>query len=79
MHFFFAGGANPSCADEKGDCAVNSVWSFDPIVRSWYRECPMLTARKNFGFVVFDKKLYAIGGQDKAGRWVKVGGSRRGG
>lgn len=65
------GGANPVSDDSKDKgTVVNTVWSFDPITRTWYRENSMITPRKNFGFVVSHMKLYAIGGQGKNGRFV---------
>lgn len=68
--FNFEGGANPCNAGEKDKFAVNTVWSYCPVKRMWYRETSMITPRRNFGLIAFDKRLYAIGGQDKTGRYV---------
>ena len=49
---------------------VNTVWSYDPVTRLWSVESPMSTPRKNFGLVATNGKLYAIGGEDRQGRYV---------
>lgn len=65
---YLAGGTDPR-DDETGKTAVvGTVWSFDPITRSWFKETEMLTPRKNFGLAVINGKLVAVGGQDKEGR-----------
>lgn len=67
------GGADPRDEDSRGkSVVVDTVWSFDPIKRCWYSEHSLNTKRKNFGLVVSDKNLYAIGGQDSQGRFVGI-------
>ncbi|KAJ9584064.1 hypothetical protein L9F63_021601, partial [Diploptera punctata] len=84
---FLVGGADPRPnGNEKKSIAVNTVWSFDPVKGIWFIEPPMLLTRKNFGLVVYNGKLYAIGGQDhkervlssverfdpKTGKWSEI-------
>lgn len=62
----FLGGADPRKDSLKsGSNVVNSVWSFDPVTKNWCSENGLLTPRKNFGLIVSNGKLYAIGGQDR--------------
>lgn len=46
---------------------TSSMWSFDPISRSWFTEQNMPEPRKNFGFIVAHLQIYAIGGEDLSG------------
>lgn len=63
------GGANPLYDDVKEKTTVvNTVWSYDPVTRTWYREPNLTISRRNFGLIVHNMKLYAIGGQDRNGR-----------
>ncbi|XP_041976877.1 uncharacterized protein LOC121731508 isoform X2 [Aricia agestis] len=69
---FLAGGADPREDDLRGkSVVVSTVWSFEPVTRSWYSESGLATPRKNFGLVVHRMALYAIGGQDKKGKILR--------
>nr|XP_032514162.1 uncharacterized protein LOC116767787 isoform X3 [Danaus plexippus plexippus] len=69
---FLVGGADPREDDLRGkSVVVSTVWSFEPVTRSWYSESGLATPRKNFGLVVHRMALYAIGGQDKKGRVLR--------
>ncbi|PSN38305.1 hypothetical protein C0J52_19160 [Blattella germanica] len=66
---FLVGGADPRDDEERGkSIVVNTVWSYEPVTRSWFRETDMLSPRKNFGLVATNGKLFAIGGMDRQGR-----------
>ncbi|XP_069703946.1 uncharacterized protein [Periplaneta americana] len=66
---YLVGGADPRDDDVRGkSIVVSTVWSFDPVSRAWFSETGMSTPRKNFGLVVSNDMLYAIGGQDRQGR-----------
>lgn len=66
---YLAGGADPRDDGNKGkSVVVGTVWSYEPISRAWFRESEMITPRKNFGLVVMNGKLLAIGGQDRSGK-----------
>lgn len=66
------GGADPRDDDVRGkSVVVSTVWSFEPVTRSWYSESGLSIPRKNFGLVTHKMALYAIGGQDKKGRYKK--------
>ncbi|CAH0721805.1 unnamed protein product, partial [Brenthis ino] len=68
---FLVGGADPREDDLRGkSVVVSTVWSYEPVTRSWYSESGLAIPRKNFGLVVHRMALYAIGGQDKKGRYV---------
>ncbi|CAH2086267.1 unnamed protein product [Euphydryas editha] len=69
---FLVGGADPREDDLRGkSVVVSTVWSFEPITRSWYSESGLAIPRKNFGLVVHRMALYAIGGQDKKDRVLR--------
>ncbi|XP_045785830.1 uncharacterized protein LOC123881201 [Maniola jurtina] len=69
---FLVGGADPREDDLRGkSVVVSTVWSFEPVTRSWYSESGLAVPRKNFGLVVHRMALYAIGGQDKKGRVLR--------
>ncbi|XP_067005095.2 actin-binding protein IPP-like [Anabrus simplex] len=66
---YLVGGADPRDDDVRGkSVVVSTVWSYEPVTRSWFSESGMLTPRKNFGLVVSNGKMFAIGGQDRMGR-----------
>lgn len=48
---------------------VDTVWSFEPVKRCWFSEGSLNTPRKNFGLVVTNQCMFAIGGQDRQGRY----------
>ncbi|CAH0554914.1 unnamed protein product [Brassicogethes aeneus] len=62
---YLVGGCDPRDDDKAKTKVVDTVWSFDPSSRQWYKEENMLIPRKHFGLVVFNKFMYAIGGQNK--------------
>ncbi|KAL0894052.1 hypothetical protein ABMA27_014112 [Loxostege sticticalis] len=67
---YLVGGADPRDDDIRGkSVVVSTVWSYEPVTRSWYSESGLAVPRKNFGLVVHRMALYAIGGQDKKGRY----------
>ncbi|KAJ8722571.1 hypothetical protein PYW07_003751 [Mythimna separata] len=69
---YLVGGADPRDDDIRGKSAVvSTVWSFEPVSRSWYSESGLMTPRKNFGLVVHRMAMYAIGGLDKKGRVLR--------
>ncbi|XP_050345745.1 uncharacterized protein LOC126770390 [Nymphalis io] len=69
---FLVGGADPREDDLRGkSVVVSTVWSFEPVTRSWYSESGLAIPRKNFGLVVHRMALYAIGGQDKEDRVLR--------
>ncbi|XP_045491629.1 uncharacterized protein LOC123691345 isoform X3 [Colias croceus] len=69
---FLVGGADPREDDLRGkSVVVSTVWSYEPVTRSWYSESGLAIPRKNFGLVVHKMALYAIGGQDKKGRVLR--------
>ncbi|XP_069365689.1 uncharacterized protein [Maniola hyperantus] len=69
---FLVGGADPREDDLRGkSVVVSTVWSFEPVTKSWYSESGLAVPRKNFGLVVHRMALYAIGGQDKKGRVLR--------
>ncbi|XP_052737831.1 uncharacterized protein LOC112047458 [Bicyclus anynana] len=69
---FLVGGADPREDDLRGkSVVVSTVWSYEPVTRSWYSESGLAIPRKNFGLVVHRMALYAIGGQDKKGRVLR--------
>ncbi|XP_075969781.1 uncharacterized protein LOC142972487 isoform X2 [Anticarsia gemmatalis] len=69
---YLVGGADPRDDDVRGkSVVVSTVWSFEPVTRSWYSENGLMTPRKNFGLVVHRMAMYAIGGQDKKGRVLR--------
>ncbi|XP_059057175.1 uncharacterized protein LOC131850828 [Achroia grisella] len=69
---YLVGGADPRDDDIRGkSVVVSTVWSFEPVTRSWYSESGLAIPRKNFGLVVHRMALYAIGGQDKKGRVLR--------
>ncbi|CAK1545255.1 unnamed protein product [Leptosia nina] len=69
---FLVGGADPREDDLRGkSVVVSTVWSYEPVTRSWYSESGLAVPRKNFGLVVHKMALYAIGGQDKKGRVLR--------
>lgn len=71
LTFKFPGGADPRDDDIRGkSVVVSTVWSFEPVSRSWYSENGLKTPRKNFGLVVHRMAMYAIGGQGKKGRYI---------
>ncbi|KAJ2952957.1 hypothetical protein O0L34_g7330 [Tuta absoluta] len=68
---YLVGGADPRDDDIRGkSVVVSTVWSYEPVSRSWYSESGLTIPRKSFGLVVHRMALYAIGGQDKRGRHV---------
>jgi len=48
-------------AAEGGDTA--KTWIYDPAVGTWVNGAPMPTARAGHGFVMVDRKIYALGGR----------------
>ncbi|KAF7988790.1 hypothetical protein HCN44_007100 [Aphidius gifuensis] len=69
---YLVGGAHPGDdLSARKSHVVGTVWSYDPSTRKWFREAGMLTPRKNFGLIVSNGKMYAIGGQDKNGLALK--------
>ncbi|XP_053625412.1 uncharacterized protein LOC128683624 isoform X2 [Plodia interpunctella] len=69
---YLVGGADPRDDDIRGkSVVVSTVWSFEPVSKSWYSESGLSIPRKNFGLVVHRMSLYAIGGQDKKGRVLR--------
>ncbi|XP_022820126.1 uncharacterized protein LOC111352043 isoform X3 [Spodoptera litura] len=69
---YLVGGADPRDDDIRGKSAVvSTVWSFEPVSRSWFSESGLMTPRKNFGLVVHRMAMYAIGGLDKKGRVLR--------
>ncbi|XP_063983605.1 uncharacterized protein LOC135165826 isoform X1 [Diachasmimorpha longicaudata] len=65
---YLVGGGDPSEDNHQYQTpVVGTVWSYDIDTRSWYNESGLLTPRKNFGLVVINERMYAIGGQDKNG------------
>ncbi|CAH2073575.1 unnamed protein product, partial [Iphiclides podalirius] len=69
---YLVGGADPRDDDTRGkSVVVSTVWSYEPVTRSWYSESGLAVPRKNFGLVVHRMALYAIGGQDKKGRVLR--------
>ncbi|KAM3963093.1 uncharacterized protein ACR2FA_002859 [Aphomia sociella] len=69
---YLVGGADPRDDDIRGkSVVVSTVWSYEPVTRSWYSESGLSIPRKNFGLVVHRMALYAIGGQDKKGRVLR--------
>ncbi|XP_052757570.1 uncharacterized protein LOC113517602 isoform X1 [Galleria mellonella] len=69
---YLVGGADPRDDDIRGkSVVVSTVWSYEPVTRSWYSESGLAIPRKNFGLVVHRMALYAIGGQDKKGRVLR--------
>ncbi|CAF4938027.1 unnamed protein product [Pieris macdunnoughi] len=69
---FLVGGADPREDDLRGkSVVVSTVWSYEPVTRSWFSESGLAIPRKNFGLVVHKMALYAIGGQDKKGRVLR--------
>ncbi|CAH0406392.1 unnamed protein product [Chilo suppressalis] len=69
---YLVGGADPRDDDIRGkSVVVSTVWSYEPVTRSWYSENGLTVPRKNFGLVVHRMALYAIGGQDKKGRVLR--------
>lgn len=69
LYIFLSGGADPREDDIRGkSVVVSTVWSYEPVTRSWFSENGLAVPRKNFGLVVHRMALYAIGGQDKKGR-----------
>ncbi|XP_060810818.1 uncharacterized protein LOC106137997 [Amyelois transitella] len=69
---YLVGGADPRDDDVRGkSVVVSTVWSFEPVAKSWYSESGLSIPRKNFGLVVHRMALYAIGGQDKKGRVLR--------
>ncbi|KPI91617.1 Alpha-scruin [Papilio xuthus] len=69
---YLVGGADPRDDDTRGkSVVVSTVWSYEPVTRSWYSESGLAIPRKNFGLVVHRMALYAIGGQDKKGRVLR--------
>ncbi|XP_063821915.1 uncharacterized protein LOC135071949 isoform X1 [Ostrinia nubilalis] len=69
---YLVGGADPRDDDIRGkSVVVSTVWSYEPVTRSWYSENGLSIPRKNFGLVVHRMALYAIGGQDKKGRVLR--------
>lgn len=60
------GGADPRDDDVRGKAiVVDTVWSFEPVKRSWFSEGSLNIPRKNFGLIVHRNHLLAIGGQDR--------------
>ncbi|XP_030027173.1 uncharacterized protein LOC115445154 isoform X2 [Manduca sexta] len=69
---YLVGGADPREDDVRGkSVVVSTVWSYEPVTRSWYSESGLAIPRKNFGLVVHKMALYAIGGQDKKGKVLR--------
>lgn len=69
----FKGGADPRDDDIRGkSVVVDTVWSFEPVKRCWFSEGSLNTPRKNFGLIVNNQCMYAIGGQDRQGRFVTL-------
>ncbi|CAG5088011.1 Similar to Beta-scruin (Limulus polyphemus) [Cotesia congregata] len=65
---YVAGGADPrENSLQRKNSVVGTVWSYDPASRKWFTEPAMLTPRKNFGLVVCDGKIFAVGGEDNNG------------
>lgn len=63
------GGADPRDDDVRGkSVVVDTVWSFEPVKRCWFSEGSLVYSRKNFGLVVTNQTMFAIGGQDRLGR-----------
>nr|XP_022918626.1 uncharacterized protein LOC111427625 isoform X3 [Onthophagus taurus] len=66
---YIVGGSDPREDELKGkSVVVDTVWSFDPVQRSWFSEGSLRVRRKNFGLVAIKQNMYAIGGQDKHAR-----------
>ncbi|XP_044586204.1 uncharacterized protein LOC123266197 isoform X3 [Cotesia glomerata] len=62
---YVAGGADPrENSLQRKNSVVGTVWSYDPASKKWFTEPAMLTPRKNFGLVVCDGKIFAVGGED---------------
>ncbi|XP_026329412.1 uncharacterized protein LOC113237250 isoform X2 [Hyposmocoma kahamanoa] len=69
---YLVGGADPREDDIRGkSVVVSTVWSYEPVTKSWFSENGLAVPRKNFGLVVHRMALYAIGGQDKKGRVLR--------
>lgn len=68
----YIGGADPREASGPKDRppVVDTLWSYEPVKRCWFREVCMNVSRQNFGLVVTNQCLYAIGGQDSQGRYL---------
>ncbi|XP_044754523.1 uncharacterized protein LOC123313627 [Coccinella septempunctata] len=63
---YLVGGADPRDDDVRGKAiVVDTVWSFEPVKRSWFSEGSLNIPRKNFGLIVHRNHLLAIGGQDR--------------
>lgn len=71
-NWFVLGGADPRHDEMENETPsiMNTVWSFDPVTRKWFRENQLFEARKNFGLVACNHTLYAIGGQDQNFEYV---------
>ncbi|KAK9890633.1 hypothetical protein WA026_011993 [Henosepilachna vigintioctopunctata] len=63
---YLVGGTDPRDDDVRGKAiVVDTVWSFEPVKRSWFSEGSLNTPRKHFGLIVHKNQLFAIGGQDR--------------
>ncbi|KAL3268360.1 hypothetical protein HHI36_007476 [Cryptolaemus montrouzieri] len=70
---YLVGGADPRDDDVRGkSIVVDTVWSFEPVKRSWFSEGSLNIPRKSFGLVVHKNHLLAIGGQDRQYKLVDI-------
>lgn len=63
--FVLGGGSDavdPLTGDHDGIFATDEVWSYDPILRVWSRNAPMLVRRAMFACCVLDGKIVVAGG-----------------
>lgn len=63
--FVLGGGSDavdPLTGDQDGSFATNEVWSYDPIIRQWAQNAPMLVPRSMFACCVLDGKIVVAGG-----------------
>ncbi|XP_058106166.1 F-box/kelch-repeat protein SKIP30 [Magnolia sinica] len=63
--FVLGGGSDavdPLTGDHDGIFATDEVWSYDPILRQWARQAPMLVPRAMFACCVLDGKIVVAGG-----------------
>lgn len=63
--FILGGGSealDPLTGDQDGSFATNEVWSYDPVMRKWAQQAPMLVPRAMFACCVIDEKIIVAGG-----------------
>ncbi|GLV32430.1 uncharacterized protein CBL_00861 [Carabus blaptoides fortunei] len=71
---YLAGGANPLYDDVKEKTTVvNTVWSYDPVTRAWYKEPNLNRPRRNFALIVSNMKLVLSSVERlEDGTWTEV-------